>query len=198
MGLRVAFPNAYPTGYMDRGGRGTRRPGAFPLAAHAAGLLVRTESEVRNFRAVVSGITTETWRQHVDPRAPVVEPVRAGRVLAEIASDHDLTVFAHYDTDLAGHGRDLHRGVVAIERVDAFLGGLVQHLPSDLLLLVTSDHGNLEDTTVGHTSNDVPLLTVGVGGPAAVERIRSIREVTPFVLDLLESRAGRTSLMGSG
>jgi 2,3-bisphosphoglycerate-independent phosphoglycerate mutase len=196
LGESVAFANAYPSGHMSPGGRGVRRPGPFPLAADAADLLTRAESEVRNHAALVSSITTDGWRQYVDPLAPRIEAPRAGRLLAAIARDHRLTVFAHYDTDLAGHKRDMPLGKAAIERVDEFLGGILTDLPADFLLLMTSDHGNLEDATTGHTRNDVPLLAVGAGSALATDRIRSIQDVTPVILDLLGS-PGRLPEKGS-
>src|SRR5690606_11270562 len=47
LGASVAFANSYPSGHMEPGGRGARRPGAFPFAARAAGVLVRDERALR-------------------------------------------------------------------------------------------------------------------------------------------------------
>ena len=55
-------------------------------------------------------------------------------------------------------------GVAALERVDAFLGGYLESAPPDALLLIASDHGNLEDVTGGHTRN--PALGVVAGRDA--------------------------------
>jgi 2,3-bisphosphoglycerate-independent phosphoglycerate mutase len=189
-GRSVAFANAYPRAHMAEGGRGRRRPGAFPLAADAAGVLTRTEEDVRAGTGIVSSITTESWRRYVDPAAPVPSAAEAGRQLASIARDHDLTVFAHYDTDYVGHAGDLALGIEAIERVDQFIAGVLEALPEDALLLLTSDHGNLEDVTTGHTRAPVPLLAVG---PArdAIDRARSITDVAPLIWDILESRPAR-------
>jgi 2,3-bisphosphoglycerate-independent phosphoglycerate mutase len=189
-GRSVAFANSFPRGYLEPAGRGVRRPGAFPLAAHAAGLLTRDERSLRSGDALVSSITTDSWRRYVDPGAPLMEPEAAGRLLSTIASRHDLTVFAHFDTDYIGHRGDLQQGVEVIQRVDAFLGGVLGRLPPDTLLLVTSDHGNLEDVTVGHTSNPVPLLAVGPGNELAVDRVHGIEGVAALVLELLDAEGG--------
>ena len=51
-----------------------------------------------------------------------------------------------------------------LPRLDAFLGSVVAHLPPDTTLVLSSDHGNVEDaTTKAHTTNPVPLLVVGPG-----------------------------------
>jgi 2,3-bisphosphoglycerate-independent phosphoglycerate mutase len=187
-GIHVTFANCYPAGYMAPGGRGSRRPGAFPLAALSAGRLDRDERDLREGRGLVSSITTDTWRRYVDPDAPSMSPDEAGRRFASIVADHELTLFAHYDTDYVGHRGSMEEAVAAIERVDAFLGSVARELPPDALLLVTSDHGNLEDVTTGHTTNPVPLFAMGPGGRAMLDRVERISGVAPALLDALAER----------
>jgi 2,3-bisphosphoglycerate-independent phosphoglycerate mutase len=189
-GGAVAFANAYPDGHMEPGGRGARRPGAFPLAAHSAGVLVRNEQSLRDGHALVSSITTDTWRRYVDPNAPTLTPAAAGRRLAAIAAEHDLTVFAHYDTDHVGHRGDMTEAIDAIEKVDAFIGGIMASRRDDVLLLVTSDHGNLEDMSAGHTTNPVPLLAVGPGHRYVADRVASIADLAPVVMELISAERG--------
>ncbi len=197
-GASVAFANAYPLGHMEAGGRGVRRPGAFPLAAHSAGVLVRDERSVREGQALVSSITTDSWRRFVDPESPRIDPVDAGRNLAAIACVNDLTVFAHYDTDYIGHRGGFDEAVEVIERVDAFLGGIVASLPDDVLLLLTSDHGNLEDVTVGHTSNAVPLIAVGREHRKVSDQMERITDLTPVVVELMRQRVTEEGRAGGG
>jgi 2,3-bisphosphoglycerate-independent phosphoglycerate mutase len=108
-------------------------------------------------------------------------------VLARIAREADLTLFAHYDTDLAGHRQDLAEAVAALERLDAFLGGLLGALGGDTLLVVASDHGNIEDVTTGHTRNPVPVVAAGPGGRGRGRRVASIADVAPALLSTLGS-----------
>jgi len=78
---------------------------------------------------------------------------------------------------LAGHP--------ALERVDAFLTGVLTTLPADHLVFVVSDHGNIEDTRGGHTRN--PALGL-IAGPDAAERaggVETLMDVTPAVLGWL-------------
>jgi 2,3-bisphosphoglycerate-independent phosphoglycerate mutase len=185
-GHRVTFANAYPAGYLEPGGRGVRRPGALPLAARAAGVLVRDEVSLRRGEALASSITTEAWRRYVDPLAPLVEPEEAGHRLAHLARAADLTVFAHYDTDYIGHRGDFTAAIEVLERCDRFLGGVLAALPGDALLLVSSDHGNIEDVGAGHTRNPVPLLAVGARAEGALRGVRSIMDLTPFILGMLD------------
>nr|MBA4156072.1 2,3-bisphosphoglycerate-independent phosphoglycerate mutase [Gemmatimonadota bacterium] len=75
--------------------------------------------------------------------------------------------------------------VAALERVDAFLGGVLEALPADALLVIASDHGNIEDVTMGHTLNPVPVIAAGPGRQVIAARVRSITDVAPSILDLL-------------
>lgn len=181
-GRTAAFANAYP---LQRGV--ARRPVAMPLAAHAAGLLTRDLQELREGSAVASSITHEMWRAHLGgEEIPEVAAEEAGGRLAKIAEGVELTLFAHYDTDVVGHRGSLADAIAALERVDAFLGGVLEALPADALLVIASDHGNIEDAATGHTLNPVPVIAAGPGRHAIAERVRSITDVAPTILDLLE------------
>ncbi|MBM4183363.1 MAG: peptidase [Gemmatimonadetes bacterium] len=182
-GRTVAFANAYPRGWP--GPAGGRRLAGPPLAARAAGLLDRHEEALGRGEAVASEILNDGWRRHLGHASlPEVTAKQAGTNLARIAGDADLTLFAHYATDSAGHAQDMDRAVAALERVDAFLEGVLSALDPDTLLLVASDHGNLEDVRTGHTRNPALGMAVGPGAEAA-EGLRDLRDVTPFVLRML-------------
>ncbi|HET7464386.1 MAG TPA: alkaline phosphatase family protein, partial [Longimicrobium sp.] len=129
-------------------------------------------------------ITNERWRAHAGPELPEVTPREAARRLARLAATAEVTLFAHYDTDYAGHRGALEGAVAALEKVDAFLGALVDALPDDALLVVGSDHGNVEDATAGHTTNPVPVLAVGPGRERMAV-VRDIAGVAPVIFDLL-------------
>ena len=185
-GRSVAFANAYPAGYLssDRGRR--PRPAAPPLAAKSVGALDRDSHALRRGDAVASSIVNGPWREHLDPEVPEISAQQAGENLARIAAGADLTLFAHYDTDHAGHRGDMQAAISALERVDAFLEGLTAALPDRTLLLIGSDHGNVEDVSTGHTLNPVPILAVGPGSDRIAARVRSITDVTPAILAALE------------
>jgi len=189
-GRRVAFANAYPEEVLEpvQGrGRSARfrtplRAGP-PLAALGAGVLTRHTAELARGEAVASEITNDGWREHLGrTHLPRPTPAEAGRTLAAIAAAHDLTLFAHYSTDTAGHLRDLEAGIAALERLDAFLGGVLEDLPPDTLLLVASDHGNIEDVRRGHTLNPALALVRGPGHEAFAGELRSLLDIAPALL----------------
>jgi 2,3-bisphosphoglycerate-independent phosphoglycerate mutase len=171
-GARVGFANAYPAGWP--GSLPTRRHAAPPLAALSAGVLVRDVEDLVRGQAVASEIENEGWRRYTGREdLPRITPAEAGRTLARIAGGADLTLFAHYTTDAAGHRGGMQGGRAALERVDAFLGGIVDETldavggaggggRGGLHLVVASDHGNVEDVRGGHTRNPVLGLEVRI------------------------------------
>lgn len=191
-GHDVAFANAYPEEVLEA--MRSPRPPAFlraapPLAARAAGLLTRHAEALRAGDAVASEITNSGWIERLGrTELPRIDAAAAGANLARIAAAHDFTFYAHYTTDTVGHRQDLAAGVAALERVDAFLGGVLAAQASDQLLLIVSDHGNLEDVRTGHTRNPALGIAVGSGHERCGEHLRSLTDIAPLVLDLLAVR----------
>ncbi len=183
-GYNVAFANAYPEGFGQ--GRRDRRLAATPFLARETGLMVRHAAELARGEAVASEITNSGWRHHLGhTEVPEISPTQAGRNLARLADQADLTFFAHYSTDQAGHKGGMGGAVEALERVDAFLGGVVDALAGDIRVLIASDHGNIEDVTEGHTRNPVLGIILGerpgMDGPTP----SSIMDVPSTILALL-------------
>jgi 2,3-bisphosphoglycerate-independent phosphoglycerate mutase len=115
---------------------------------------------------------------------PPVTPQEAGRRLAALTSAHAFTMYEHFLTDLAGHAQDMARAVEILENLEALLDGLLSHLDlSTHLVVLTSDHGNIEDlSTKQHTLNPVPTLLWGEGASGVAEGIRSLADIAPAIL----------------
>jgi 2,3-bisphosphoglycerate-independent phosphoglycerate mutase len=190
-GRAAAFANAYPEEVMAEAAAGERRgPHSLPLrtgpflAARAAGLLTRHTPELTRGEAVASELTNEAWRERLGRVGlPRIGARQAGRNLGRIAAAHHLTLFAHYGSDHVGHGGDIAVAVAAVERIDAFLGGVVAGMGPDVLLVVASDHGNLEDVESGHTRNPALGLVIGPGREAAAERLRDLTDLAGVLLE---------------
>jgi bisphosphoglycerate-independent phosphoglycerate mutase (AlkP superfamily) len=153
-------------------------------------LLVRHQEQLARGEAVASEIVNDGWRRHLGfSDLPEISATGAGRTLGLIAGAHDLTLFAHYSTDTVGHGGDLAACVTALERVDAFLAGLLETLPPDHHLLVCSDHGNIEDVGVrGHTRHPALGLVAGPDAAGLASSLTSLLDVTPAVAGWLGIR----------
>jgi 2,3-bisphosphoglycerate-independent phosphoglycerate mutase len=167
-GKRVALLNAYPPPYFSAIESGRRMYSAIPLALSRAGVPFFTDADLYAGRAISADFTGQGWREHLNlPDTPILAPEQAGRRLTHLAARFDFSFFEYWLSDYAGHGQDMPDALALLEQFDAVLNGLCADwdMARDLLI-VTSDHGNLEDlSTRRHTANPVPLLLFG--NPAA-------------------------------
>jgi len=183
-GRAATFANPFSRRYFDEVEARRRRHSASTLAALAGGGTVRDLADLAAGRACAWDVTRSSFREW----EPSVEPVpahEAGRHLAAVAAEHDLTLWETFMTDLAGHQRRGWSAQEALSRLDGLLDGLLGALPADLTVLLTSDHGNLEEAAHRqHTRNPVPLLALGPERRhfASVE---SIEQVAPRILERL-------------
>jgi 2,3-bisphosphoglycerate-independent phosphoglycerate mutase len=169
-GCKAAFLNAYPPAYFAAIRSGHRLHSAIPLAVTSAGIPLRTADDLFAGRAISADFTGEGWRDRLGfSAAPVLTPRMAGACLAELAGGNDFAFFEYWPSDYAGHHQDMAVACQLLESLDAVLGGLLDAWDEDAgLILLTSDHGNMEDLSIrGHTENKVPLLLVG---PRAARR----------------------------
>lgn len=201
-GRSVTFANAYTGAYRRRLEGSLRRVGTTTVTALAAGLELRTVEDLVRGDAVSWDVTRDLFGRSPisrrrrdpgseadvpdsDPKWPRVRPEEAGRDLVRLAGRHDLTLWETFLTDLVGHGRLEVTPHQALARVDGLLGGVLAHRPPDLTLVMTSDHGNLEDMErTTHTENPVPLLAIGPRADRFASAT-SLLDVTPTVLDVL-------------
>lgn len=155
-------------------------------AALAARLPFCRADDLRAGRSLFHDFTNETLASR-GIEAPRRTPEEAGALLAGACRPYDLGLYEYFLTDVAGHLADLPAAVEQVRRLDAFLAALVDRLDDDTLLLVTSDHGNLEDaTTRSHTRNPVATLLVGPGAARAAARVRTLEDVTPAIHEALD------------
>lgn len=190
-GRRAALLTAYPQGYFDAISSGRRLYSAVPLAATSAGLALKTTADLFAGQALSADFTGQGWRERLNlPDTPVLTPAQAGRRLAELAGQHDFSFFEYWPSDYAGHRQDWDAARELLATFDEVLGGLLAAWDdAACLILITSDHGNLEDlSTRGHTANPVPALVIGA--PELREpfcaALRTLTDVAPAILAALD------------
>jgi hypothetical protein len=190
-GRRVAFLNAYPPRYFEAVQSGHRMYSAIPLAATSAGLPLNTVQDLTLGRALAADFTALGWRTHLGlADVPLLDPFQSGERLARLALDQDFAFFEYWLSDYAGHHQDMAEAVALLETFDRVLAGLLSAWDdSSGLILLTSDHGNLEDlSTRRHTANPVPALIVGapeLRRPFA-SGLSDIADVAPAILRFLQ------------
>ena len=160
----AALLNAYPPRYFHGIDSGRRLYSAIPLALTSAGYPLFTRDDLYAGRALSADFTGEGWRSLLGlTDAPLLSPEEAGKRTAELAAKYDFSLFEYWATDYAGHKQDMPAACSLLETFDGVLGGLLDTWDKDRgLILVTSDHGNLEDlSTRRHTESTVPCLLIG-------------------------------------
>jgi hypothetical protein len=189
-GRQAALLNAYPKRYFESIRSGRRLYSAIPLAVTSAGISLFTEVELYDGKAISADITGQGWRERLGyADIPVLEPRQAGQRLAHLGQAYDLAFFEYWATDYAGHGQDMKVAVSLLESFDQVLEGLVEAWDDQRgVILLTSDHGNLEDlSTRRHTANPVPLLIIGTleARKAFGNNIHDLTDVAHIILEAI-------------
>ena len=180
-GRAVTFANPFTPEYFEQVAAGKRRHSATTLAALASGTRLRGIEDLVAGRACSFDICRDAFRGLAPGLEPVAAPAAGGH-LAALAGEHELTLWETFLTDLAGHRRRGWTAAEVLARVDGLLAGLLAARPPELTLLLTSDHGNLEDAeSTSHTANPVPLVAVGPRA-AEFEGLGRLDEVAPCLL----------------
>ena len=189
-GKQSALLNAYPEAYFATIESGRRLYSAIPLAVVSASVALKTAADLNAGRALSADFTGEGWRERLNlPDTPLLPPAEAGARLAELATGYDLAFFEYWLSDYAGHSQDMAAALTLLATFDAVLGGLLAAWDDEAgIILLTSDHGNLEDLSVrGHTTHPVPALVIGA--PELRQRFTAglldLTDVTPNILRLL-------------
>ena len=107
----------------------------------------------------------------------------AGAQLWQIAQPYDFVLFGHWLTDVLGHEQGLAAAVAILQRFDSFLGGLVAAAGLDnTLIIVASDHGNVEDCSHGkHTTNPALALLIGAAREQYAPQIHALTDFAGVV-----------------
>lgn len=192
LGASTSLINAYPPRYFDAIHTGKRLYSAIPLAITHAGVALKTIDDLLVGKALSADFTGAGWREHLGyPDFPLLQPGEAGARMARLAIENDLTFFEFWLTDYAGHKQNMAEAVSLLATLDQVIAGLAgSWQDAEGLILVTSDHGNLEDlSTRRHTVNPVPALVIG-SPDLRREFVRNLDDlggVAPAILSLLTS-----------
>jgi len=194
----AALANAYPAVYLEalerpQGRHRRARAPAAVVAARAAGVPLRGLAERSAGRAVAADLDgggLERW----DAGGGAADAAREGRRLAAIAGDHAFTYLDVWVTDHVGHRADLALATSLVERLDRFVAAVCDALARHVTLVVTSDHGNLEDAgEPRHTRAAVPLIARGPRA-GAFAGARDLRDVAPSVRSAWGGQIPKTTM----
>lgn len=193
-GYRAALLNAYPERYFQAIESGRRLYSAIPLSVTSAGIPLKTAEDLNAGEAFSVDFTGQGWREQLGYKdSPLMNAQEAGRKMAEVATSYDLAFFEFWISDYAGHHQDHEAAKQLLENFDAMLGGLLESWDDDAgLILITSDHGNLEDlATRRHTDNAVPAIVIGSKAlrEQFTQKLSDLSDVTPAILQFYPDKS---------
>lgn len=115
-------------------------------------------------------------------------------MLASLSAAHRFTLYEHFITDRMGHEQNMEGALKALSNLARFVRAVVAETDlASATVMLTSDHGNVEDLSArNHTLNDVPTLAWGAGRARVRERVRTLADITPTILELLNAEEAAT------
>jgi 2,3-bisphosphoglycerate-independent phosphoglycerate mutase len=191
-GCQAALLNAYPPAYFNAIESGRRLFSAIPLAVNSAGIPLKNAQDLADGRALSADFTSQGWRENLGFKdVALLTPQQAGGRLSSLAKEIDFAFFEYWLSDYAGHHQDMDQAIGLLEVFDGVLEGLLADWDdSKGLVLITSDHGNMEDmSTRRHTQNPVPALVIGATDLRRrfTNKLNNLADVAPAITDLLLS-----------
>jgi hypothetical protein len=172
----ACLANLYPPGYFRALEQGKQKMNVPAYAASKTGVRMRGLEDYRSGQAISAELTGD-YLHSKDSSLPRLSPYTSGKQLAQLAA-YPFTFFDFWLSDQAGHRWSFSDCVRLIEQLDDFIKGVVENL-DDTMLLITSDHGNLEDKSIKtHTFNKVPLIVLGQQAQRFAN-LQSLLEVAP-------------------
>jgi hypothetical protein len=189
-GGTAAFANAYTPRYLENP---PRYLSVTTVATAKAGLRFRTLDDLARGEAVFHDFTNRLLPER-GYHLPPITPAEAGARLAVLARSHTFTMYEHFLTDLAGHAQDMANAIEVLENLDTFLDAVLRCTDlSENLVILTSDHGNVEDLSIRtHTCNPVPTLLWGEGAAEVAEGMRDLSDIAPAISRYLGCEDRRT------
>lgn len=186
-GVPARFLNAFRPRFWELSREKQLTLSATTVANLAADLPFFTMDDVAAGRSIYQDFTNADLISRGFDLQPLT-PVQAGGVLGRAARAGGFTLYEYFLSDKAGHTGDATVIAAELVKLDAFVRAVLAELDAELAngdaqVLLTSDHGNLEDaTTRRHTTNPVPLLAWGAGARETAAAITRLDQVTPAIV----------------
>jgi len=189
-GYTVNYANVYRNEYIENISKiksRKERPSVTTVMSLSAGLPLRNVTDYNNESGVYHDISGDILQESGYEVKILTSEEAAGR-LVKISRSYDFTLFEHFMSDIIGHKGDMEAAVKEVKLLDEFIAALLNELNyEEDLLVIASDHGNLEDKSVKtHTMNKVSVIFYGRMADGAAIEINSLVDIMPQVIGLME------------
>ena len=183
----ISFANTYTKRFFSERPRWIS---ATTAAVEAAGLRFNTLEDLTAGRAIYQDFTNAILVERGEA-VSLRTPEEAGAILADIARHHQFTLYEYFITDKVGHAQDMNAARAVLKDLARYIRALLQQVDlKSTTVLLTSDHGNIEDLSIrNHTVNLVPTLVWGKYRDYFAAQIRSLADITPTIVETLTAEA---------
>jgi len=181
----VTFANTYTQRFFDERPRWIS---ATTAAVEAANLPFNRISDLKEGRAVYQDFTNQMLIERGEDMS-LRKPEEAGAVLATIVSQNRFTLYEYFITDKIGHAQNMEAARVTLRSLALMIRTLLSKIDlSETSVILTSDHGNIEDlSSRNHTLNLVPTIVWGLRRQEIASQIKSLADITPAIVSTLTS-----------
>jgi hypothetical protein len=179
----VTFANTYTHKFFAERPRWVS---ATTAAMEAGGIPFRHIADNRAGRAVFHDFTNQDLIERGEDVA-LRSPDEAATVLAQIVSENRFTLYEYFITDKVGHAQDMEAAKTVLQNLASMIRGVLNRIDlRQTSVILTSDHGNIEDlSSRNHTLNKVPTIVWGLRKERITNRIRSLADITPAIVETL-------------
>lgn len=177
------FANAYtPQFFQEK----QRWKSATTVAVEAADLPFRRLPDLLGRCAVFHDFTNQSLIERGFDIS-LFTPQDAAEILAKLTETYRFTLYEHFITDKIGHAQDFEKAAKHLPQLAAFIRETLARIDlENTTVILTSDHGNIEDLSVRtHTLNDVPTIVWGRLRNEIAAQIKSLTDITPAIVHLL-------------
>ena len=106
------------------------------------------------------------------------------------AKKDDLVLYEYFQTDRAGHDKNLKDAIAQINKLEELIIGILDRMVlQEMILIVVSDHGNMEDLrTKSHTRNPAFCAVWNNGDNDSLHSLKSITDIYPYIMESLTGK----------
>ena len=187
----ITFANTYTAKFFEERPRWVS---ATTAAVEAAGLPFRRVADNQAGRAVFHDFTNRALIERGEDVVPRT-PQEAADVLARIVSENRFTLYEYFITDKVGHAQDMDAARTVLQNLAAMIRAVLDKIDlRHTSVILTSDHGNIEDlSSRNHTLNQVPTIVWGANKDRIANRIKTLADITPAIVDVLTRKGTDTN-----
>ncbi|TGL58039.1 metalloenzyme [Leptospira ognonensis] len=204
--IAADFLNCFTAPYLQHVVEKPKLVSASTLVQLASLRPLKNMDDLRNGRGLYMDLTHDILRQVAKDFLPIDDPLLAPRDPRDLGSsifkmfeDYEVTIYEYFLTDKVGHAMDWDKAKLIIDNLEEFFYGILSTMDTEKdTLIVTSDHGNMEDLSQkNHTENVVPTFLYGKYADIFRDKIHSLSDIVPQIYNTFGLEEARNNIINN-